>query len=152
VTAERGSSTKGLLYRGCGRSRAESRDASSSSATPTHEAIVLRSAFRIPEGVQTAPESISKGMRRRGRPQHSNMRQFSRLLCAGRERPRGRRAAEERDELAAASCATWDFSLLDVATRPLRPRHPAQSLYRTLNLPEKDRQVFGSDLNCSESS
>ena len=56
-------------------------------------------AFRIAEGMQTAPESISERMRRRRRHQHANKGRFSRSLCARRERPRGCRAAEQRDEL-----------------------------------------------------
>ena len=47
-------------------------------------------AFRIAEGVQSAPESISERMRRRRRHQHANKGQFSRLLCPRRERPRRR--------------------------------------------------------------
>ena len=43
-------------------------------------------AFRIPEGRQTAPESISERMRRRGRHQHANIRQFPRLLRSYRKR------------------------------------------------------------------
>jgi len=39
-------------------------------------------------------------LRRRRRHQHTNIRHFSRLLCARRERPRDRRAAKERDQLA----------------------------------------------------
>src|SRR6516165_12250287 len=56
-------------------------------------------AFGVAKGVQTAPESISEWMRRRRRHQHSNPGRFSRLLRAPRERPRGSRAAKERDEL-----------------------------------------------------
>ena len=37
-------------------------------------------AFRITEGVQTAPESISERMRGRCRHQHANEGQFARLL------------------------------------------------------------------------
>src|SRR5262249_44196511 len=61
-------------------------------------------AFRIAEGVQTAPESVSKWMWRRRRHQHANMGQLSGLLSARREWPHGRRAAEERDELAPFHC------------------------------------------------
>ena len=43
-------------------------------------------AFRIAEAVQTAPESIRKWMRRRGRHQHANIRQFPRLLRSYRKR------------------------------------------------------------------
>jgi hypothetical protein len=56
-------------------------------------------AFRIAEGVQAAPESISKRMRRRGRHQHANIGQFPRLLRTRCERPRSRRAAEQRNEI-----------------------------------------------------
>src|SRR5262249_23418883 len=44
--------------------------------------------------------------RRRGRAQEPDDRQFRRLLCARRERPRHRRAAEQRDELAARHSIT----------------------------------------------
>jgi hypothetical protein len=57
-------------------------------------------AFRIAESMQTAPERISERVRRRRRHQYANMGQFSRLLCARRERQRRRRTAEQRDELA----------------------------------------------------
>jgi hypothetical protein len=57
-------------------------------------------AFRIAESTQTAPECISERVRRRRRHQHTNIGHFSRLLCARRERPRDRRAAKERDQLA----------------------------------------------------
>jgi hypothetical protein len=45
-------------------------------------------AFRVAEGVQAAPESISERMRRRRRHQHANEGQFSRLLCTRCARPR----------------------------------------------------------------
>src|SRR5215469_12802593 len=57
-------------------------------------------AFRVAKGVQTAPESVSERLRGRSRHQHANEGQFSWLLCARRKRPRHRRAAYKRDELA----------------------------------------------------
>jgi hypothetical protein len=60
-------------------------------------------AFGVAESKQTAPESVGKRMWRRRRYQHANMRQFSRLLCACRERPCGSRSAEQCDELAPSS-------------------------------------------------
>ncbi|MFZ1950814.1 MAG: hypothetical protein WA214_25550 [Pseudolabrys sp.] len=51
--------------------------------------------FRVAEGVQTAPESISERMRGRRRHQHANKGQFSRLLCTRGERPRNRRATNQ---------------------------------------------------------
>jgi hypothetical protein len=50
-------------------------------------------AFQIAKSMQTAPERISERVRRRRRHQHTNMRQFFRLLCPRREWPRCRRAA-----------------------------------------------------------
>jgi len=44
--------------------------------------------FRVAEGVQTAPESVSERMRGRCRHQHAYKGEFSRLLCTRRERPR----------------------------------------------------------------
>jgi len=73
-------------------------------------------AFRIAEGVQPTPESISEWMRRRPRYQHANVRQFPRLLCKRRERPRDGGAANERDQL--APCRL--IELLSV------PREPGQ--------------------------
>ena len=56
--------------------------------------------LRIAKGLQTPPERIGERMRRRRGDQHTDERQFSRLLRPRRERPRRRRAAEKRDELA----------------------------------------------------
>src|SRR5438552_1573427 len=56
-------------------------------------------AFRIAESMQTTPERISERVRRRRRHQHTNTRQFSRLLCPRREWPRHRRTANKLDEL-----------------------------------------------------
>jgi hypothetical protein len=55
-------------------------------------------AFRITEGLQTAPESISERMRRRRRHQHPNKGDFRWLLCARCEGPRDYCAAEQRNE------------------------------------------------------
>jgi hypothetical protein len=57
-------------------------------------------AFRIPECMQPAPESIRKRVRRWRRHKHPNERQFWRLLRTRRERPHRRRAAKQRNELA----------------------------------------------------
>jgi hypothetical protein len=58
------------------------------------------------------------------------------LLRARREWPPGCRAADKRDELATPH------------TEHGSP--PPRSVYRTLNLPKKGRQVLGTDLNCSD--
>src|SRR5262245_1329865 len=63
------------------------------------------------------------------------------LLRLRRERPRCRRAADKRDELASPH--------VEHATPP-GPAEP-RTAYRTLKLPRKQRQVLGKDLNCSES-
>lgn len=49
--------------------------------------------FRVAEGVQTAPESISERMRGRSRHQHADEGQFSQLLRRRCKRPCHRRAA-----------------------------------------------------------
>jgi hypothetical protein len=54
------------------------------------------------------------------------------------ERPRGRRAAEQRDELAAIS---------SMGSSP----EPAAPAYRRLRMHQRDRQVLGAGMNCSES-
>jgi len=63
-----------------------------------------------------------------------------RLLRARRERPRGRRAAEKRDELASS-----------YVEHGLPPK-PAVPAYRRLRMARKRSQVLGVDLNRSESS
>src|SRR5262245_38927119 len=63
-----------------------------------------------------------------------------RLLRARRERPRCSRPAKQRDELAPSHVGHR-------ASSPLARR----SVCRTVNLPQRCRQVLGLDLNCSES-
>ncbi len=75
------------------------------------------------------------------------MPQHRRLLRERRERPRGRRAAEQRDEIA-ASHVGHGLPLPGVSTGNQRT---AQSAYRTLSLPRKHQQVLGAGLNRSES-
>src|SRR5262249_11190415 len=62
------------------------------------------------------------------------------LLRARRERPRGR-AADQRDEVAASH----------VEHRGSLPHWRCQSVYRTLNLPQRGREVLGGqpELFCS---
>src|SRR5262249_45016674 len=62
------------------------------------------------------------------------------LLSARRERPRGHRAAEQRDELAPPH----------LGHRGSLPPWRRRSVYRMLNLPQKGWQVLGADLNPSE--
>jgi len=50
--------------------------------------------------MHSQPERFSKRMWRRQRDEYIHARHFSELLRARRERPSGRRAAQERDELA----------------------------------------------------
>src|SRR5215831_14369390 len=64
------------------------------------------------------------------------------LLCTRRDRPRGRRAAEKRNELAPSQAEHRGSS-----NRLARRR----SVYRTLSLPQIAGYVLGADLNCSES-
>jgi hypothetical protein len=59
--------------------------------------------------------------------------QHRRLLRSRRERPRCRLTAEQRDELAAASCGTW--GLPPAQERPSATDGPLRSVYRTLCLP-----------------
>src|SRR5258707_2482964 len=63
------------------------------------------------------------------------------LLRTRRERPRHCRAAEQRNELAAPH----------VEHRASSPPWRCRSVYLSLNLPQRGRQVLGDDLNCSES-
>jgi hypothetical protein len=60
----------------------------------------------ITELLKALPESVELGriLSRRYRFQHADPPHLRRLLRARRERPRGRRAAEMRDELAAFHC------------------------------------------------
>jgi hypothetical protein len=57
-------------------------------------------AFRVAESAQPAPEGIGEWMRRRCGYQHADKGQ-SLLLCTRRQRPRRRRAPEQRDCTAA---------------------------------------------------
>jgi hypothetical protein len=78
-----------------------SRDLASAIAAPPGIAYLERDipALRIAKVLQTTSEGIGERMRRRGGHQHADERQFSRLR-ARQDRPRCRRAAEQRDELA----------------------------------------------------
>src|SRR5262245_113203 len=55
--------------------------------------------FDIAQVVQSGPKRFGKWMRRRQRHEHTEARYFSKLLRLRRDRPRGSRAAEQRDEL-----------------------------------------------------
>ncbi len=69
-----------------------------------------------------------------------------------RERPRSRRAADERDELAPPHVRHGvSPPSPDVAPRQRSTWRPAQSVCRILSLARSDRHVFGVDLNRSES-
>jgi hypothetical protein len=79
-----------------------SRNLGSTVAAPTGVAELERNirTFRITKRLQSTSEGAGEWMRLRRRYQHAYERQFSRLLRPRRERPRGCRAAEQRDELA----------------------------------------------------
>jgi hypothetical protein len=66
-------------------------------------------------------------------------------LRARRERPGGRRAADERDEVAASHVGHRPSSCRGVTTS-----NRQTSIIR-LSLPQSGLQVLGADLNCSES-
>src|SRR5262249_20875443 len=74
------------------------------------------------------------------------------LLRASRQRPRSRRAAEQRHELAPLDAEHGELLPCRLASPPgpIGRRRLMLGL-RTLSLPQKDRQVLGTDLNCSES-
>jgi hypothetical protein len=72
--------------------------------------------------------------------QHADAPHPLALLRARHERPLRRRAGGQRDELAS----------LHVEHRASSPPWRCRSVYRTLNLPQRGRQVLGADLNCSE--
>ena len=74
--------------------------------------------------------------------QKSDGRQLSRLLRARRQRPRDRRAAEQRDELAPSQVGHQ---------APSHSPGRRRSVCRTSSLPQEGRKVLGADLNCSES-
>jgi hypothetical protein len=82
----------------------------------------------------------------RGGPGHQHAhawhlaRSSNGLLCARRERPRGRRAAEQGNEVPP--------SQVEHAAPLPEPAGPA---YRTLRMPRKRPQVLGEALNRSES-
>src|SRR5262245_1041011 len=94
--------------------------------------------FTQPLQKNSDPTSLACGHRYRA--QESDSRQLSRLLPPRRERPGGRRAAEQRDEMA-ASCVEHG----------LPSRNPLCQLTAGSGCPESGPQVLGVDLNRSES-
>src|SRR6516164_6822002 len=78
--------------------------------------------------------------------QHADPPYPVRLLRARRQRPRGRRAPEERDELASPHVEHGDF-LPYAYSAPTGPF----GRFTPLSLPHCTRQVLGANLNCSES-
>src|SRR5262249_43628720 len=73
--------------------------------------------------------------------QHADAPHSFALRRARSERPRHSRAAEQRYERAPSHVEHRAFSRLGATVR----------VYRTLNLPQRGRQVLGADLNCSDS-
>src|SRR5262249_18446321 len=72
--------------------------------------------FDITEAAHPAPEFLAEWIVARGsRPDVPDTRRLARLLCARRERPRGSRAAEQRNELAALHLR--DHSITSSASR-----------------------------------
>jgi hypothetical protein len=67
-------------------------------------------AFRIAKRAQSLSKSIGKRMWGRSGDEHSNTRQFSRLLRARGERP-GDRSAEKGDEIPSTDAARRDLEL-----------------------------------------
>jgi hypothetical protein len=97
----------------------------------------------LAEGEQTARPGVRRCAAEE--PDHRHRR----LLRARRERPRGCRAAEQRNELTPPHVGHGGF--LPPRSEPSATDGPLRSVYGTLNLLQSSRQVLGADLNRSES-